>query len=243
MEALPAAAQPNEGQMDIASVPVTAKGRLQEAPWTAPPSLLGRLTFPRTQLVVAGAVALIARLDWRTVPRLARRVAAAAPFPRTRARLPRPIRQPKFDATRNYRGDSAQAILEFVFVLPIILVMLFSIVDFGIAVDRRQVLQHAVREGARYGAVQPVCAEVVDRTLQQAQELDGIVVHVTYPDVTANAGDRVKVEAEFTWPFPILGELGGALGIPSTSLSITMNPSGTARLEHSADSPEGCDGP
>jgi len=121
--------------------------------------------------------------------------------------------------------------------------MLFSIVDFGIAMDRRLVLQHAVREGARYGAVQPVCAEVVDRTLQQGQELDGVTVHVTYPDVTANAGDRVKVEGDFTWDFPILSELGGAMGIPSTSLSITMNPTGTARLEHSADTPAGCDGP
>jgi hypothetical protein len=79
--------------------------------------------------------------------------------------------------------------------------------------------------------------------MQEAQELDGVLVHVTYPDATADAGDRVKVEGEFAWKFPILSELGGAIGISSSSLDIVMKPSGTARLEHSADTPSGCNGP
>ncbi len=152
-------------------------------------------------------------------------------------------------ATRRLRRaagrETAQALLEFALLAPIMFVLLFSIVDFGIAIDRRVALQHAVREGARYGAVHSICPDVVNRTIEQAQEMEDLTVDVSYVDKDGNGnpgdvGDAVHVKGTFEWKFPIVGELGSALGM--TSLTVPMEPSGTARLEHSVTDTTGCTG-
>ena len=46
-----------------------------------------------------------------------------------------------------------QTLLEFALVAPLLIFFILALVDFGIAIDRRIVLDHAVREGARYASV------------------------------------------------------------------------------------------
>lgn len=137
------------------------------------------------------------------------------------------------------RTERGQALLEFVFVFPLIVVFLFSIVDFGIAIDRRIVLQHAVREGARKGAVVNDMNTIVDTTVNQSQGLlDPADVTVCYEDVDGNgnpsdSGDNVKVSADFTYNFTIgITELFNGLGA-SLPTGIEMTPSADMRLENS----------
>lgn len=98
--------------------------------------------------------------------------------------------------------------------------------------DRRQVLQHAVREGARYAAVHTDEDDIKQKTVAQAQDLiDTDDVTVCYID-GGDPGDSVRVSASFTYDFAIVGPVlsglfGGSVG------SIDMTPSGTARLETS----------
>ena len=54
--------------------------------------------------------------------------------------------------TRN-RGEAGMAMVEAVIVLPILLMLFFAIVEFGIAFGRMQVLSNAAREGARRAVV------------------------------------------------------------------------------------------
>ena len=129
--------------------------------------------------------------------------------------------------------------LEFVFVLPLILVFLFSIVDFGIAIDRRIVLQHAVREGARKAAVTSDMTAIVDTTVDQSQGLLAPAdVSVCYEDTDGNgnpgdSGDNVRVSATFTYNFTVaITEVFNALGASLPS-GITMTPSADMRLENS----------
>ncbi|MGD0766430.1 MAG: TadE/TadG family type IV pilus assembly protein [Dehalococcoidia bacterium] len=146
------------------------------------------------------------------------------------------------------RAERGQTLIEFALVAPMILLFLFMIIDFGIAMDRRIVLQHAVREGARYAAVngQNSLDSVKQRTVDQAQ---GIIktsdVRITYTDMsnpadgtTTDVGDSVDVQVCFTYDpviiRPILsGLFGGTLG------AIKMNVTGSARLEQKALSPPG----
>jgi len=55
-----------------------------------------------------------------------------------------------FPFIRNKRG---QALIEFAFILPFLLVIVGGIVDFGLAFFVGQVIENAAREGARAGAV------------------------------------------------------------------------------------------
>ncbi len=51
------------------------------------------------------------------------------------------------------QSQRGQTLLEFALVAPLMLFFLLGLVDFGIAIDRRLVLDHAVREGARFASV------------------------------------------------------------------------------------------
>ena len=132
--------------------------------------------------------------------------------------------------------ERGQALIELAFVMPLILVFLLTLVDFGIAIDRRQVLQHAVRDGVRFGAVGNSVADVQAHTVDQAIDLITLSdVDVCYIDENGNgnpgnAGDSIKVTAHYTYGFTVGGgEVLTAFGVPVPS--IDMDPSATLRLE------------
>ncbi|MEQ6903275.1 TadE/TadG family type IV pilus assembly protein [Nocardioides sp. YIM 152588] len=64
-----------------------------------------------------------------------------------RARAGRPRRPGR-------RGDRGAAAVEFALVLPVLLYLIFGIIDFGVALSFRQSVSQAAAEGARAAAVQ-----------------------------------------------------------------------------------------
>jgi Flp pilus assembly protein TadG len=54
------------------------------------------------------------------------------------------------ETKRGRRGEHGAIAVEFAIILPILLLLAFSIIDFGHAWYMRQVLQNSCREGARY---------------------------------------------------------------------------------------------
>lgn len=144
------------------------------------------------------------------------------------------------DGASNEKG---QSLIEFVFILPFLLMFLFTIVDFGIALDRRIVLQHAVAEGARQGAVNPDITSTISRTAAQSQGLldtlaDPNAVTVCFTDEDGDGtygevGESIVVQANFDYNFTAaFGDIASAFG--ATPPTISMNPSATKRLETSA---------
>ena len=133
------------------------------------------------------------------------------------------------------------------------MVLLFVILDFGIALDRRVVVQHAVRDGARQGAVGlPADASGDDNDIKDhvVNHSQGVLEHddidICYVDangngVAGNVGDYVRVSATFVYDFsPGSGGLLPAFGVDPSSLSITMAPSAEARLEGSVAGADEC---
>jgi Flp pilus assembly protein TadG len=151
-----------------------------------------------------------------------------------------------YAARRRPARERGQTLLEFALVLPIMLVFLFTIVDFGIALDRRITLQHAVREGARQGAVTNSMAAIIDATVNQSQGLlDPADVDVCYEDTDGNGnpgdpGDNVRVSATFTYDFTIaIAEVFGMFGA-ALPAGITMTPSADMRLENAVGGAPAC---
>lgn len=144
------------------------------------------------------------------------------------------------------RSERGQALIEFAFILPILLVFMLSLVDFGIALDRREVIQHAVREGARQASIGLSESDTIDVVVDQSQgslEADDVTIcYVVGPTGTPAgfAGSDVRVSATFTYQFSLgSGELLNGIGIDPGGLNIEMTPSAEARLETSiAGAPE-----
>jgi hypothetical protein len=149
-------------------------------------------------------------------------------------------------AARTRASESGQALVEVALVLPLIFVLLAVLVDGGLAVDRRLVLQHAVREGGRQGALGAAPAAVVTRTVDQAGGLldpsDVTVCYVDGPDgnsTAGDAGDSVRVQADYTYHFTLGStELLTAMG--GSAPSIDMSPKTEFVLETNVSGATGC---
>ena len=56
------------------------------------------------------------------------------------------------------RSESGGAAVEFALLLPVLMMILFGIIEFGFALHRQSILTNASREGARLGIVQSIPA-------------------------------------------------------------------------------------
>ncbi len=179
-----------------------------------------------------GIIAGLARLDWARMARQGIRWSSSA----GKRLLPRP------GLVRSERG---QALIELAFILPIMFVFLLVLVDFGLALDRREVIQHAVREGARFGAVHPGTTDIITETVNQSEGvLNATEVSVCYDtgpngEAAGNVGSYVRVSADYTYGFTAgSGELLATLGIGAPS--INMTPAAEGRLEQPVSGATSC---
>jgi len=93
--------------------------------------------------------------------------------------------------------------VEFALVLPLLLIVLFMMVDFGVGFARWIAITNATREGARYGAVGHSPDEIRDRVVDRANGIltaGDISVGYLDPDGDGVAiGDSVVVKADYEY--------------------------------------------
>jgi Flp pilus assembly protein TadG len=110
----------------------------------------------------------------------------------------------------SFRNQQGQSMTEFALVLPILALLLFGVIQFGIVFNNYITLTDAVRAGARKGAVgrhlnNPAAA--VEQTVRDAatdlKQPDLIVNVSPNPGWTANA--EVTVNATYPYQISLLG--------------------------------------
>ena len=136
-------------------------------------------------------------------------------------------------------SQSGQAVIELALTLPLLLLIVMGILDFGLMFQRYEVVTNAAREGARVGVLPNYTLEDVRaRTRQYLTSggllpftngtIDATVGTVTFgtPAKTVNQV-TVTVRYPYTYPFigPILNLFGGSLG------SVTLQGVSTMRVE------------
>ena len=81
--------------------------------------------------------------------------------------------------------------MEFALILPVLLLLLFAIIEFGIVIFSHSTIANAAREGARYGIVHPGDAggiEAAARGLATSLDQDRLQINST------TGGSTVRVE-------------------------------------------------
>lgn len=108
-------------------------------------------------------------------------------------------------------GDRGQVLVEFVLVLPILLVLVIGIIEFASAWRVSQTITNVAREGARYAVVAngPTAGEegqVEDsvRSLLNNAGLDGSSATITAA-LSAGSGDPDEVTIEYPYEFIFFG--------------------------------------
>lgn len=136
------------------------------------------------------------------------------------------------------RSSRGQAAVELGLVLPLVLILLFIIIDFGVGLSRWVVITNAAREGARLGAVgaDPLL-EVKPQTIAASSGLlDSSNVTVDYQNVDGTAdpgevGDAVVVKV--TYEYALISPLKVFLSLGWDSL--TLSACSNMRLERGVD--------
>jgi Flp pilus assembly protein TadG len=121
-----------------------------------------------------------------------------------------------------HRRDRGAAAVEFALLLPLLLLLVFGIIDFGRALNAQITLTQAAREGARLEALGK--SNVVSGTQAAATGLSPVAVTVTSAcPVGAGAGVNATVKVSYTFSFVTpLSALSGLFGsaLP-TKLTLT----------------------
>ncbi len=106
--------------------------------------------------------------------------------------------------------DRGAAAVEFALLLPILLLLVFGIIDFGRALNAQVTLTQAAREGARLAALnQP---NVVSRTQAAATGLSPVTVTVTSSCPTG-AGQGVDAVVQTSYSFSFVTPVGAVAGL------------------------------
>ncbi|HXV57137.1 MAG TPA: TadE family protein [Gaiellaceae bacterium] len=106
------------------------------------------------------------------------------------------------------RREEGQTLTEFALVLPLLALLLFGVIQFGIVFHQYVTLTDAVRAGGRQGAVSRdlpnPTAVTIDRVRQSAVNLDQAKLGVTVSS-TWQRGDDVSVTATYPYDISLLG--------------------------------------
>jgi Flp pilus assembly protein TadG len=140
-------------------------------------------------------------------------------------------------------GEKGQALAEFALLVPIFLILLFAIVDFGMGFYSWITVTNSAREGARLGAVHPpvdVASSpcfgkgsleqcIYDRVLDSADLADEATkMTVTITNAQGQSGESVAVKVDYQYDLitPLAGLVqfvsGNAIG-PTLNLSSTAD--------------------
>lgn len=148
-------------------------------------------------------------------------------------RILRPRFVPRFSRFRD--TEVGQSLVEFTMILPIFLLMLFAMVDFGRGFYTWLIVTNAAREGARVAAVQSDAATINTRiydsfctSYPSNCSLDPTKLTITKSNVQGARGTPVVVDLSFNFqyvtPIGAIFKLvsGGTLATPTISAHSSM---------------------
>jgi Flp pilus assembly protein TadG len=124
------------------------------------------------------------------------------------------------------RNQQGQTMTEFALVLPVLALILFAVIQFGIVFNNYITLTDATRAGARKAAVSRQDpnrnSAVITAVRSSASDLTSSKLSVSPPSSTWQSGDDVTVTASYPYSISLLG-----LVVKSGSLTSTT----TERVE------------
>ena len=136
-------------------------------------------------------------------------------------------------STSRKARDRGTAAVEFALVLPVLLLIVFGIIDFGRALNAQIELTGAAREGVRLAALGYPDAAIQARVAAGAPELSGVTVTVAAscaPGAGPAADAQVDVSYSFTFITPI-GAIANYIGGSSLGAPIVLTAQGVMPCE------------
>jgi len=120
------------------------------------------------------------------------------------------------------KSENGQSLVEFALILPLLVLLLFGIVDFARIFHAYLTIDHAGREAARAASVGKDDVTVKNTALNDAASIHllsgGVVIS---PSGTRTSGDDVSITITYPFTFltPVIGEIvGGSFTLSDTTV-------------------------
>jgi Flp pilus assembly protein TadG len=125
--------------------------------------------------------------------------------------------------TRAARDERGAAVVEFALVVPVLLLLVFAIIDFGRALWTMNVLTSGVREGARAAAVQATRAQMDSAAAQHTADYINAVlgantvtrgaIRVHYDSLAPATYGQILVELRDGYQFQAVTPFASSMGL------------------------------
>ena len=119
------------------------------------------------------------------------------------------------------RSEKGQSIVEFALVLPILVMLLFGIIDFGRIFHTYLAIDHASREAARTASIGENDATIVSTAVASASSIQLTAGQVAVsPGGTKSSGSDVTVTITYPVSFltPVVSNLTGPITLSSSTV-------------------------
>jgi len=139
----------------------------------------------------------------------------------------------KLIRARRKNGEKGQALVEFTLLVPIFLLLLFAIIDFGMGFYSWITVTNGAREGARLGAVLATQQDIEDRVYQAVSlPNESTQMTVTVTNAQGQPGESVVVKVDYD--YDLITPLAGIVSFVSGDVigpTLTFSSTAEMRLE------------
>jgi len=112
--------------------------------------------------------------------------------------------------------ERGSVVVEFALVVPVLLLIVFGIIDFGRALNAQIALTGAAREGVRLAALGYPDAAIQARVAAAAPDLSGVTTTVV-ASCTPGAGPSANAQVNVSYRFSFITPIGAIAGLLGTS--------------------------
>jgi len=117
---------------------------------------------------------------------------------------------------KKLKGERGQAMVEFAMIVPIFLLLVFAIVDFGMGLYSWITVTNAAREGARIGAVGADSTTITQRVRDTAGSLNNSNLTVTVQNASDQGGvSGSSVSVHVDYQYHLITPVGNILHLVS----------------------------
>jgi len=114
---------------------------------------------------------------------------------------------------KSLRNEKGQSLVEFAILLPVLLLLLMGILEFGIMLNSYLSINNSAREGARLGIVSGSNLEISKLIINISPNLDSenLIVNITPLEGSRNSGGTLTVEVIYNYQvnIPIISNILG----------------------------------
>lgn len=129
------------------------------------------------------------------------------------------------------KGERGQSMVEFALIVPLFLLLMFAIVDFGMGFYSWITVTNAAREGARIGAVGKDSATITQHVKDTARSLKDINSNLTISVSNAQGSSGGTVGVTVNYKYTLITPLSGLMHLVSGgSMGPNINFSSTSQM-------------